>query len=76
MTMSSLSDPTWRDQMRLAGVARTQVFAQELAGAGYGVLLVRSFAAGASDEDLNLVLWRWGTGATERLVLVDDERRL
>lgn len=71
-----LSDPTWRDQMKATGEARTQAFARRLRTAGYNGLLVRSFAPGATAEDLNLVLWQWGPAAPSRLVLIDDENRL
>ena len=71
-----LSDPTWRDQMRERGEARSQTLARRLVAAGYRGLLVRSFAAGAGEGDLNLVLWTWGDTEGARLVLVDDENRL
>jgi RES domain-containing protein len=76
MSASSLADPTWRDQMRANGVAETQVFAGKLAASGYQGLLVRSFAPGASDDDLNLVLWQWSARPPARLILIDDEDRL
>ncbi|MDH4441490.1 MAG: RES domain-containing protein [Rhizobium sp.] len=76
MTPSSLADPTWRDQMKTTGEASTQTFANNLMVMGYHGLLVRSFAPGANDEDLNLVLWKWGSTPPSRLVLVDDEKRL
>jgi len=37
---------------------------------------VRSFAPGSDDNDLNLVLWRWGDRLPRRVVLIDDEGRL
>lgn len=76
MDPSTLADPTWRDQMKAAGEAGTQVFARRLSAAGYHGLLVRSFASGAGDEDLNLVLWAWSAKAPSRLILIDDENRL
>jgi RES domain-containing protein len=76
MDPAGLADKTWRDQMRSAGEARTQAFARQLMEAGYDALLVRSFAPGASTDDLNLVLWRWRGTAPARLVLIDDENRL
>ena len=72
----ALADPTWRDQMRSDGEARTQALARRLIAAGYNGLLVRSFAAGATADDLNLVLWRWSDGTPHRLTLIDDEGRL
>lgn len=72
----SLADPTWRDQMRKTGEARTQRFARNLIAAGYNGLLVRSFAKGAKTDDMNLVLWRWSASGPSRLELIDDEDRL
>ena len=71
-----LADRGWRDQMRTTGEAPTQAFARNLISNGYHGLLVRSFAPGATFGDLNLVLWRWGTGAPHRVTLIDDENRL
>ncbi len=53
-----------------------QTFARALIAKGYCALLVRSFAPGASGQDLNLVLWRWGNQPPTRLTLIDDEGRL
>jgi RES domain-containing protein len=62
--------------MKASGEARTQSSARRLATAGYHGLLVRSFAAGATCEDLNLVLWEWTERVPARLILIDDENRL
>lgn len=76
MDAAALADPTWRDQMKATGEARTQSFARRLAAAGYHGLMVKSFAPGATDDDLNLVLWKWGDAPHCRLTLIDDENRL
>ncbi len=73
---NALADPAWRDQMRSLGEPRTQRLARELVAQGYNGLLVRSFAKGAAADDLNVVLWRWGTTAPSRIELIDDEHRL
>lgn len=73
---AALADPTWRDQIRSLGQARTQRLARELVAQGYNGLLVRSFAKGAAAGGLNLVLWRWGDSAPSSLELIDDEHRL
>lgn len=76
METAALADPTWRDRMKADGEARTQAFARRLIAAGHNALLVRSFAPGATADDLNLVLWKWGAAAPARIVLIDDENRL
>ncbi|WP_027155213.1 RES family NAD+ phosphorylase [Mesorhizobium sp. WSM2561] len=76
MDGAALADMTWRDQMKASGEAKTQAFARRLHGAGYDGLLVRSFAAGSTAEDMNLVLWRWADIPPARLILIDDEHRL
>lgn len=73
---AALRDPSWRDEMKAKGEARTQAFARRLIAQGCNGVLVRSFAPGATDADLNLVLWRWGDKAPARLTLIDDENRL
>jgi RES domain-containing protein len=76
MDAAALADATWRDQMKASGEARTQAFARRLIADGYHGLLVRSFAPGATENDLNLVLWKWGDAAPSRVTLIDDEGRL
>lgn len=76
MDGAARADATWRDQMKATGEAQTQAFARKLAANGYQGLLVKSFAPGATVDDLNLVLWEWGHAAPSCLVLIDDENRL
>jgi RES domain-containing protein len=76
MDADGLADAGWRERMRADGEAPTQAFARRLIAAGHHGLLVRSFAAGATEADLNLVLWRFGPHPPHRLVLIDDENRL
>lgn len=73
---ASLADPTWRDQMKKSGEARTQRFARNLIAERYNGLLVRSFAKGAGTDDMNLILWKWSERGPSRLELIDDEERL
>jgi len=76
MDAAALANMTWRDQMKASGEAKTQTFARRLAAAGFCGLLVKSFAPGATGDDLNLVLWKWSDAAPCRLTLIDDEKRL
>ncbi|MCA1661753.1 MAG: RES domain-containing protein [Novosphingobium sp.] len=66
----------WRESMRGAKLTPTQNFARRLSGEGWNALLIRSFARGASQDDLNLVLWRWGDKPPSRMTLIDHEVRL
>ena len=50
--------------------------ARRLIGAGTAAILVPSFAPGATDDDVNLVLWRWGPDLPHRVTLNDPDRRL
>lgn len=75
-TPALLATDDWRLRMQRDGKAPTQALAERLAAAGYVGLQVRSFAPGAKEGDLNLVLWTWGDRAPARLQLVDDEGRL
>lgn len=76
MDLAAIADPSWREQMRKNGEAKTQTFAKRLTANGYQGLLVKSFAPGATGGDLNLVLWIWGDEEPARLRLIDDENRL
>lgn len=76
MSAAALADAAWRDRMKSGGTAPTQSFAQGLILRGFHGMLVRSFAPGATKDDLNLVLWRWGDALPSRLQLIDDEGRL
>ncbi|MGV3491936.1 MAG: RES family NAD+ phosphorylase [Devosia sp.] len=73
---AALSDPGWRERSRLLGEAPTQTLAQRLIVDGHHGLLTPSFAAGATADDLNLVLWHWGDASPHRLRLIDDDGRL
>jgi RES domain-containing protein len=76
MTPEDLSAEDWRLRMQAEGKAPTQIFAERLIAAGYAGLKVRSFARGAGEQDMNLVLWTWSEELPTRLVLNDDEERL
>ncbi|WP_209428091.1 RES domain-containing protein [Pararhodobacter sp. SW119] len=76
VTPEQLAADDWRLKMLAEGKAPTQKLAERLKAAGYAGLQVRSFAKGATEQDLNLVLWDWGAELPARLRLVDDEGRL
>ena len=76
VNVQALGATTWRDDMKVLGEAPTQRLARDLKNAGFCGLVVRSFAPGTTDADLNIVLWTWGGSAPKRLTLIDDEGRL
>ena len=76
MTRADLAANDWRIQMRAEGKAPTQILAERLIADGYDGLKVPSFANGATGEDLNSVLWVWGSSLPTKLILIDDEGRL
>lgn len=75
MSPEALADPGWRAAMLDGRAVPTQDFARALIAEGFAGLVVRSFAKGATEANLNIVLWRW-TGEDCLLDVVDDEDRL
>jgi hypothetical protein len=75
LSKHALADPGWRAIMLEGRLAPTQELAQALIAKGYVGILTRSFAKGASEASLNLILWRW-TGDGCSIELIDDEDRL
>jgi RES domain-containing protein len=76
LTRVDLAASAWRNEMIEDGESKTQKFARRLIAEGYAALLVPSFARGAPHNALNLILWRWTSGAPTKLVRIDDENRL
>ena len=73
---SDLACPTWEGEMLAGAIPASQAMADRLIAAGYSGIRVRSFASGASADDFNLVMWKWGSDRPTRVVLIDDEGRL
>lgn len=76
MTNEVLSNGSWRDQMNAGCEVPTHNFARELVIRRYNGLLVPSYARGATADDINLVLWKWGDKVPCHLKVIDDEDRL
>ena len=76
MTAEDLADTRWRARMIAGEPVPTQDLAAALIDDGFGGIVVRSYAAGTSETDLNLVLWRWNDAPDRRLEVIDDEARL
>ena len=73
---TDLACPTWEADMLDGRVAASQRLAESLVEAGYVGMLVRSFAVGASQTDVNLVMWRWGDAHPTRVTVIDEQDRL
>ena len=73
---SVLACSAWEAEMRAGYVSASQALADRLGAACYAGMRVQSFARGAVDGDVNLVLRRWGANRPVRVVLIDDEDRL
>ena len=71
-----LACPAWEAEMLAGAVPASQALADRLVAAGHVGMRVRSFAAGSGPDDLNLVMWLWGSEPPARFVLIDDEGRL
>lgn len=76
MTKKMLSDISWRERMYAGVEVPTHNFARALVGQNYNGLLVPSFARGATEDDISLVLWKWSDKLPCKLEVIDDENRL
>ncbi len=76
LTKQSLAANDWREQMRLKKISDSQRFAEQLVKKGFHGMLCESYAAGATQNDTNLVLWRWNLDLQNYLRVIDDENRL
>ena len=76
VTDLELDAPGWRLEMLSGAIPASQALADRLIAAGFVGMRVRSFAAGAGPDDVNLVLWRWSDRPPSCVVVIDDEGRL
>jgi RES domain-containing protein len=49
---------------------------KRLAGGGVAGIIVRSFAIGATDADVNVVFWKWSDALPHQVKVIDDGGRL
>ena len=68
--------PAWRHDMFSGRIPASQALADRLMAAGFAGMRFGSYALGASESDINLVLWRWGDELPSRVVLIDEDNRL
>jgi len=72
-TMAGIGRDDWREEAEREGLSEGQRLAVALRKAGYGGMVVPSYAEGAAERDVNIVFWDWGDGTEARLRVVDDE---
>lgn len=75
-TTDMLAADDWRLRMREEGISPSQRLAERLIADGFAGMRVRSFARGANEDDVVMVLWSWGPSLPARLTLIDHEGRL
>ena len=68
--------PTWHHDMFSGRMPASQALADRLMAAGLVGMRFGSYALGAGENDVNLVLWRWGDELPSRLALIDEDNRL
>ena len=73
---AELDCPTWRSDLFSGKTPASHALADRLMAAGFAGMRFRSYAVGAREQDVNLVLWRWGGELPSRVALIDEDNRL
>ena len=66
----------WERAVQRGEIPASQALADRLIAEGFAGIRVPSFALGAGEDDINLVLWSFGPKKPSRVVLIDDNNRL
>lgn len=69
-------DCSWLTALRAVRDAPSWLVADRLKKDGYNGILVPSFVSGATSENNNLVLWRWGPDFPQKVIVYDPSGRL
>lgn len=72
-TPEGIGRDDWHRQAEDEGQSEGQRLAGALREAGYGGMVVPSYAPEATGRDVNIVFWTWGEGSEARLEIVDDD---
>lgn len=73
--LSDLAAP-WAEALTRGREPASHTLVDRLVANGAAGVLVPSFAVGATDDDQNLVLWRWGPAPPHRVQVFDPSGRL
>lgn len=66
----------WADALAAGREPASWAVVRRLLAEGYAGILVQSFATGATVDDQNLVLWRWGPDLPHRVTAYDPTGKL
>jgi len=66
----------WKDLSTRKVEPPSWAMMKRLAGGGVAGIIVRSFAIGATDADVNVVFWKWSDALPHRVKVIDDGGRL
>lgn len=69
-------DCPWRLMASNGQAPPTWIVTKRLIHAGAAGVLVRSFAPGATERDLNLILWDWGEASPHKITTYDPKGML
>ncbi|MCB8882702.1 RES domain-containing protein [Acidisoma cellulosilytica] len=74
-TPATLACP-WEDIASRRQMPPSWDLARRLQAAGIAAVMVPSFAAGATPEDVNMVFWAWTPAPPHSVTVIDDQGRL
>jgi len=66
----------WEDLAARGTTPPSWTLAENLVSTGHAGALIRSFAPGAGEQDVNAVFWRWADAAPHKVRVIDDHERL
>ena len=69
-------DCAWADALATGREPLSWAVVRRLLAEGYAGILVPSFATGATADDQNLVLWRWGPAPPHKVTVYDPAGKL
>lgn len=69
-------DCAWLTAMLAGKSPPSWIVSDRLKADGYAGILVPSFVPGATEDQINLVLWRWGPDRPSKVRIFDPEGRL
>lgn len=66
----------WMSHQLSGRIAPSQAIAKGLRGRGFAGAIIPSYVPGATADDINLVLWKWGPDLPHKISVFDPDSRL